>query len=183
MKKPIVFLSIIGISILAAQAHACQCEGGSAFLDNIRNGDLVVKGKVIKYHRANEKIREIHGKENFAVAMDVEISDVIVGDDTKKIVKVWGDPGHLCRRYIGNFPFQSEWMFILRRIDENWEYGGVDDYEISVCGEYALEVKGENAWGRIQKIEHIEYYDQENYVMEMNTDELIHKVENLTGIK
>ena len=35
--------------------------------------------------------------------MEVEITEVYKGTESRKNVTVWGDPGHLCRPYLSTF--------------------------------------------------------------------------------
>jgi len=82
--------------------------------------------------------------------MDVVIIEVLKGGDDRREIRVWGDSGALCRPYVTAFPRGSRWIFALKRLGEPT----ARDYAISVCGEYWLEIRGDQAVGRMTVAEH-----------------------------
>ncbi|MEM8906629.1 MAG: T9SS type A sorting domain-containing protein [Bacteroidota bacterium] len=108
---------------------ACSCSGAATFCETIEGQDhlTIIKGK---------KIKQIeHG-------MEVEVLNVLRGNESKSTIKVWGDLGHLCRPYASTFPEEEVYIFALDKITEliNPSFSSpleeVDDYTISICGIY-----------------------------------------------
>ena len=66
------------------------------------------------------------------------------------MIRVWGDDGALCRPYISAFPLGTRWIFALKRLREP----AAQDYAISICGDFWLEVRGDVAVGRIIEPQH-----------------------------
>lgn len=124
-------ITTISFLLLSHIGFACDCFGPQKFCDFVFNGfgepSLVVKAT---------KIRDVdHG-------MDLQIEQVIKGDETLEVIRVWGDVGHLCRMYTSGFIVGEEYLFALTRIEqENIGWPGdwadkeqIGDYIISVCG-------------------------------------------------
>ncbi|MEM9822052.1 MAG: T9SS type A sorting domain-containing protein, partial [Bacteroidota bacterium] len=81
-----------------------------------------------------KKIQQIeHG-------MEVEVLEVIRGEESRSTITIWGDPGHLCRVYTSSFEIGATVIFALSKIETppNPDFFSplekVDDYIISVCG-------------------------------------------------
>jgi len=66
------------------------------------------------------------------------------------VIRVWGDDGALCRPYVSAFPRGTRWIFALKRLREP----AAQDYAISICGDFWLEVRGDVAVGRIIEPQH-----------------------------
>ena len=64
-----------------------------------------------------------------------------------RTIRVWGDTGALCRPYVTSFPIGTRWIFAVRRSHTP----GEGDYAITFCGEHWLEVRGDQAVGRITR--------------------------------
>jgi len=60
-------------------------------------------------------------------------------------MRIWGGDGGSCRAPLTTFPPGSRWILALHRFGEPRPR----DYAISVCGEYWLEARGDQAVGRI----------------------------------
>lgn len=136
-------LSLLLISIFSLGIQntnlACSCSGPQTFCATV-SGQL-------------DKVLIVRGKKTKQVehGMDFEIMDILNGTESKKNIRVWGDPGHLCRLYTSNFEIGEEVILALHKIDyepshffccENEEKG---DYIISVCGVYSIRVSDQSA--------------------------------------
>jgi hypothetical protein len=127
------------VTLLApAVALACSCLWAGPFTKVALRADLVVLGEVRSYHR--------HG-------MDVAVLEVLRGKEDRRVIRVWGDTGILCRPYVTGFPRGTRWVFAVKR-SRGPEAAG--DYVISVCGEYWVEARGEEAVGRITMAQYAE---------------------------
>jgi len=135
-------MSILGVLALLVTllapgvALACSCMWAGPFTRVALRTDLVLLAEVLHYHR--------HG-------MDVAVLDVLKGREERRVIRVWGDTGALCRPYVAGFPRGTRWIFAVQRARGP---EAVDDYAISVCGEYWLEARGDRAVGRIAVAEH-----------------------------
>jgi hypothetical protein len=116
---------LVGIS----DVQACSClDGGSFFTIAERAawkpGVLIVRAEV--------RDHEAHG-------MDVKILEVLNGSEGKSVVRVWGDPGFMCRLYTNGFKKGEKLVLILRRI-ENASYQDErnGDYELGGCGTFVV---------------------------------------------
>jgi hypothetical protein len=116
-------------------ALACSCTWGGPFTNVALRSDLIVLAEVRSYHRHS---------------MDVTIVEVLKGSETRRTIRVWGDNGALCRPYVTAFPRGSRWIFALRALREP----DARDYVISICGDFWLEARGDQAVGRITVAEH-----------------------------
>lgn len=99
-----------------------------------------------------EEQEEITRIPDFTLWMKLKVLQRYKGKASDSI-KVWGDPGDTCRRNLGEFPVNSEWIFILKPIKENSPHGKKGDYEISSCGEFALKVQDKNVLGVLERID------------------------------
>ena len=111
-------------------ALACSCTWGGPFTKVALGTDLIVLADVRSYdhHR-----------------MDVTIVEVLRGIETRRVIRVWGDDGALCRPYVSAFPRGTRWILALKRLREP----AAQDYTISICGDFWLVVRGDLAVGRI----------------------------------
>ena len=122
--KPIIVL--VGTVLSATSALACTCFFAGPFLEIVGNTKLVAHGVVLSH--------EEHG-------LDFQIIGVLSGSEERPVIRVWGDTGILCRTYAGTFPRGTEWVLALHQASYGVPGERSTDYEISVCGEYALEVQ------------------------------------------
>ncbi len=133
----ILWTVVIGflVALLGAPgvALACSCMWAGPFTKVALGTDLVVLADVQSYYR--------HG-------MDLAVVEVLKGAEDRPWIRVWGDTGALCRPYVTGFPRGTRWIFALKREP------GTRDYVISVCGEYWLEARGDQAVGRITVATH-----------------------------
>ncbi len=123
----------------ATSARACSCTDGGAFLTIAEKaawtpGTLMVRAEV--------RDHEAHG-------MDVKVLEVLNGSEEKSVLRVWGDPGFMCRLYTHGFKKGDKLVLILQRIEnayyENERNG---DYLLNGCGTYVLQ-ENKSITGRI----------------------------------
>ena len=126
-------LTLLATLLAPGVALACSCMWAGPFTKVALGTDLVVLADVQAYYR--------HG-------MDVTVLDVLKGTEDRPVIRVWGDTGALCRPYVTAFLRGTRWILALKREP------GTRDYIISVCGDYWLEVRGDQAVGRITVAEH-----------------------------
>jgi hypothetical protein len=126
-------LTLLATLLAPGVALACSCMWAGPFTKVALGTDLVVLADVQAYYR--------HG-------MDVTVLDVLKGTEDRPVIRVWGDTGALCRPYVTAFSRGTRWILALKREP------GTRDYIISVCGDYWLEVRGDQAVGRITVAEH-----------------------------
>jgi len=129
-------LALLVALLVPGVVLACSCVWAGPFTKVALRADLVVLGEVRSYNR--------HG-------MDVAVLEVLRGKEERPVIRVWGDTGALCRPYVAGFPRGTRWIFAVQR-SRGPEAAG--DYAISVCGEYWLEARGDQAVGRIAVAEH-----------------------------
>lgn len=111
----------------------CESSFDEQFMPNAK---LIVKGVKLS---------------NMAHGIDFKIIDVLTGSEQDEIIRIWGDPGHLCRTYTTPFAIGDTFIFTLHEL----EYFGFDsiekpgDYELPGCGLFYLHVNGNNVSGNI----------------------------------
>ncbi|MEG8948159.1 T9SS type A sorting domain-containing protein [Rosettibacter firmus] len=155
MKKILVILGILLSISLIEKVYACSCEWYGPFLKVAKGADLVALVKIKSYGSFSG---------DMPMSMEVEIIELLKGDDTRKTVKVWGDTGLLCRPYLRRFQSDSIWVLALFKSSEGYfrhpdEREG--DYNISICGEYYLKIKNDTVIGLI---ENVNYNDPPQYM-------------------
>jgi hypothetical protein len=150
--KNLLTLLLSSLVLLAAPAaHACSCVKGGPFVQMAEKSDVVIRAKVLDYqwreHDPNHEYRP--------ESMRLEVKTVYKGAVNANPLIVWGDNGIICRPYVTQFPIGTEWVFALRK-DDGMEpvapSQGQDDFAISACGEYWLQVQGEQVQGFITQI-------------------------------
>ncbi len=141
-------LLAIGVVLLllspTPSAQACSCSWAGPFASVAPSADLVVRGKVLSYDKNSLKL---------------QVLEVLRGKESRKTIRVWGDNGAQCSPYVTAFPIGTEWILAIRRttsgvspgyfprdgIPGEWKKSA--DYRISICGEFWLQVVGQNAVG------------------------------------
>lgn len=119
-------------------SHACSCFGPDNFCETIEDQPqlIILKGK---------KLNDVaHG-------MDFEVTEVLQGEESESVVRIWGDVGHLCRLYVSGFDEGQELILALYRHEEPLgDWGGdwadleeVGDYYLSFCGVYYVLLEDE----------------------------------------
>ncbi len=127
------------ICLFSIQAFACSCGGPRSFCEYVsqeanRGPELVIKGT---------KLRNVeHG-------MDFEITEIYKGVETKKVIRIWGDLGWLCRWYAGSFADGEEYYFALFQIYEDSENPHSQTNPVSPLekdGDYVISFCGKSYW-------------------------------------
>ena len=103
-----------------AVAQACRCATGAPFEEASQRSPVIVQARVIAYG-------DVLG--DIPTSMTVEVVRVLKGEVRERRMKVWGDPGNLCRPYVSRFPIGTEWVFALDARSA-----------ISICGVHWLRV-------------------------------------------
>jgi hypothetical protein len=121
-----------GVALTPGVALACTCAWVGPFTKMALQADLIVLAEVRGYQR--------HG-------MDVRVLEVLRGREPRRTIRIWGDTGALCRPYVTSFPVGTRWIFAVTAS----RTPGEGDYAIAFCGEHWLQVRGEQAVGRITR--------------------------------
>lgn len=111
-------------------ALPCTCSWAGPFTRVALSADLIVLAEV----RAHDR----HG-------MDVTVLEVLRGRERRRVIRVWGDTGGLCRPPVSEFPVGTRWILAVKRSGQATEPG----YTLSFCGEHWLQARGDQAVGRI----------------------------------
>jgi hypothetical protein len=119
----------------------CQCLWQGSFSKVASRADLIISGQVLS------------SKGNSAdIAIDRVLYDRGLNNkEFSPVVRIWGDNGKLCRPPISEFPPQTEWLLALHKITDDVEggfnphtpnisYGRINDYYLSQCGAYWLQL-------------------------------------------
>lgn len=145
-----VILALLVLAFGPEPTLACSCISEGPFSKVAPKAHLIVVGEVVSHH---------------GNSMQVEVVQVLKGDETRKRLTVWGDNGMQCRPYVDQFPAKTRWVLAVFRHEGR---GAEEDlknlreplppwaakppfYMMSVCGAYWLEVKGEDAHGQIDR--------------------------------
>ncbi len=129
-------------------AAACSCLWGGPFSKVALHKEVIILGEVVSYYKNS---------------MDVQVIEVIKGTEDRKTIRMWGDNGALCRPYVTHFPIGTTWLLAIsalptKTVGEQLKSGseegfisspGNKEYAISVCGDFWLKVRREEAVGRI----------------------------------
>ncbi|HEO64324.1 MAG TPA: hypothetical protein ENI73_00485, partial [Spirochaetes bacterium] len=111
---------IILILVCSKPLWPCSCDWIGPFLKMVKGSELVVRAKVLKYFPYKVKGNYLDHK-----AMDIEIMEILKGEEVKKTIRVWGDDGALCRPYVNEFTIGKTYILALYKGNENYEE---DDY-------------------------------------------------------
>jgi len=134
-------LSFPSLPVFAAPPDTCQCIWQGSFNRVIAKADLIVSGKIIA-RKGN--------------SMDLTIDRTLLdrasnGKEFNEDIRVWGFDGQQCRPEVKEFPLESHWLFALKKIitdspdrfnpnTPNIGFGRINDYYLSMCGAYWLQV-------------------------------------------
>jgi len=156
MKKILlIFIILLSISIIE-KVYPCSCDWIGPFFKVAKGTDLVALVKIKNYGSFSG---------NIPMSMEVEVMELIKGNDTRRIIKVWGDTGILCCPYLSKFQSDSIWVLSLfkSRSEEYFRHPDEKDgdYNISGCGEYYMKVKNDTVIGLI---ENVNYNDPPQYM-------------------
>ena len=95
---------LLALLLLPGIAHACRCATGAPFEEASQGKPLIIHARVLEYG-------DVLG--DIPTSMTVEVVRVIKGEARGARMKVWGDPGNLCRPYVTRFPIGTEWLLAL----------------------------------------------------------------------
>jgi hypothetical protein len=145
-----VVLAVASLITLALPngAAACSCVWGGPFSKVALHKEVIVLGEVSSYYKNS---------------MDVQVIEVIKGKEKRGTIRIWGDNGALCRPYVSLFPIGTTWLLALsalpaKTVGEQLRLGSEEgfisspdnkEYALSVCGEFWLKVRRQEAVGRI----------------------------------
>jgi len=129
-------------------AVACSCLWNGPFSKVALHKEVIILGEVLSYYKNS---------------MDVQVIEVIKGTEIRNTIRIWGDNGALCRPYVSLFPIGTTWLFAVsalptKTVGEQLKSGSDEgfisspankEYAISVCGDFWLKVRHEEAVGRI----------------------------------
>jgi hypothetical protein len=149
--KPLLITLIITILTFSQKSYACDCGSNGEFLKVAPKSQLVALVKVKKY-LTFKKIYD----EQTPMSMEVEVISIYKGKEKRKILKIWGDNGNLCRPYLSQFK-TGEYYIIAFTKGSDGTQGHVHDderitdYTISICGNYWLrvDIKSQKAFGSV----------------------------------
>ncbi len=144
--------AFICIIFFSTGAFACECLWHGPFSKAVKKSDLVVSGTIIasKGNAIDFKIDKTH--------LDQEKN----GKEFFDTIRIWGDDGKQCRPNVTQFPEASQWVFGLMKITEdipggfnpntpNISYGRINDYYLSKCGAYWLQLNEGYVTGNLVK--------------------------------
>ena len=152
MKRLTTILTLIFLTSTSL-IFACDCESQGHFLTVAPKSKLVALVKVNRYLT----FKNIYDKPT-PMSMEVEIIKVFHGQETRKIVTVWGDNGVLCRPYLNAFNIDYYYIIAFEQGSDITEINAnkeekKTDYAISNCGDYWLTADNEKkvATGAVSK--------------------------------
>ena len=134
MKQVIFVFLLLIFTALSGKTLACDCDYEGGFLTVAPNTDLVAVVTVKKFLT----FKDIYN-EKTPMSMEVEITEVILGEEKRKTIVIWGDNGALCRPYLSIFQEGSSYVMALSQ-PEIYANESNTDYIISNCGRYWLNV-------------------------------------------
>lgn len=136
MRKLYLLMSLICVS---QTGWACSCIGIPTFCETISGTyppDLIVQAR---------KIEDVY------YGMRISVIQVLMGEEGRKELTVWGDNGGLCRLYTGGFGIGDTLILALSQTDQMGNRITVpefppdleqeDDYHLSGCGVFQLDVR------------------------------------------
>jgi hypothetical protein len=138
--------TVVGVVALGtlwpASGSACSCTLPEPwFLGRVKHGDLVV-------------LAEVAEQSGFVTAqvptlMDLDVKEVLKGEDKRVRLRVLGDSGSDCRSHLKRFKPRTRWLFVLTPLQQadEWVRSGAQ-YELVGCGGvWWARVEGENVSG------------------------------------
>ncbi len=123
----------------------CNCIWKGSFTQVQTDADLVISGTVLS------------SKGN---SVDIKIEQILRGKEFQEEIRVWMNPGELCRPEVDEFSDSSQWVMALHQINEhnsgdfnpntpNISTGRIGDYSLSICGGYWLSRKDNLVTGNL----------------------------------
>jgi hypothetical protein len=133
--KKLILLVVFTFTVTITNLYACSCGYHGPFLQVAIETPLVGLFKVTKLLT----FKNISGKPT-PMSMEVEMIEKYKGEDNRKRIVVWGDPGHLCRPYLSLFTEAQYYVIALNSVGKRMPEEKETDYFISICGAYWLNV-------------------------------------------
>ncbi|MDO8863858.1 delta-aminolevulinic acid dehydratase [Haliea sp. E1-2-M8] len=138
-------LGLLAALAQAAPEEECSCLWQGSFAEVQAQVDLVAAVTVLG------------GKGN---SLDVTVDRILRGREFKEEVRLWLKARDYCRPEAKEFPVGTRWVLALYRITEevpggfnpdtpNLSYGRIDDYRLSSCGGYWLEIQEDRVTGNL----------------------------------
>ena len=137
----IAVAAVVVVTLLvgtAVPASACSCRWEGPFLQMAPRAPLIIRAKILAHPPAPEKTPQ---------PMDVQVAEVLHGDIVPGVIRVWLDNGALCRPSVSQFPVDTEWVIALNGPGSKVQ--PEERYAISVCGQYWVQVKGDQVIGNL----------------------------------
>jgi hypothetical protein len=148
---PAILISLSILLLSASSTQACSCDGKErSFVQIAKERNLVIKGKVLEYHRYKydrygsgyiETDKEEEGRPN---TMTFEVQEVYKGRTKLKKVLLVGVGMASCSPSVRYFPIGTEWVFSLSNDSPNEEIFGM-----SWCAAHWLPVKDDRVTGHL----------------------------------
>ncbi len=155
--KLLIFAVPLVLLTITYYVYPCTCRWTGPFFKVAHRAALIALIKVDNYVEFYEDRRfRKEQQKKFPLAMEVEIIDIFRGEENRKKVKVWGDNGQLCRPYINKFKMGSTWVIALFNGEKGTahKHEKSDDYYVSICGEYYVQVRNDSVFGLLTKEEY-----------------------------
>ncbi len=154
MKKHLLkYVTFFVLGLYSFQSIACDCDcDGDCSFSSVSTGGFVALVKVIEYSEFMEF--EDDGKlKKMPLAMKVEVVKKYKGEDTRKIIQIWGDNGMLCRPYIDYFKTGNYYLIAPNEIWKDSENGKANDYDFFACevGFLDVDLKKKMVYGAYSK--------------------------------
>lgn len=137
-KSMACFFCLLFLWYVADPVPACQCSWEGPFLKASCRSPLVVYARIVQF---SEKTRDT------SPFMDIDVIEPFSGGMTDKRLRVWGDPGMLCRADLRQFPVDSEWILALDGPGSKPAMS--PGHALSLCGQYWLGLAGDKVIGLI----------------------------------
>jgi hypothetical protein len=120
------FFLIFLLIFIQIRVFACDCGYQGNFMKVAPKTDLVALVKVIRFITST--------------TMEVEIIEVLKGNEKQKRILVWGDDGNDCFPYLSEFKKEQEYLFAFN-FHTSKDYGLNREFEVSICGEFWLNIE------------------------------------------
>ena len=130
----------------------CDCLWQGAFNRITDNADLIVGGHIVASKGNSADLNIDH----------LLIDRAVQFTEFRDVIRIWGNDGKQCRPDITDFPVGSHWVMALKKITEdtpdgfnpntpNVSYGRINDYYLSKCGSYWLQLSEGYVSGNLVK--------------------------------
>lgn len=144
-----LILILVFLPFLSNAQSNCNCGWEGPFVSVAPTASFVAIVKV-KKHLSFKKIHDL----DTPVGMEVQVVEVLKGNESRDCVIVWGDNGYLCRPFLTRFPEGSYWVMAFHQALDHGGHVGEqrNDFSLSVCGAYWLKLEANKVSGLIEGI-------------------------------